>query len=65
MTNNESFRLNLCVAFFIEIFTFANVGIRRSFLQVMIYFISATTFLNLVCSFSNDITVIQLAHVSS
>ena len=59
MTNNEIFCVSLCVAFFIEIFTFANVGIKLPFLQVLIYFISATTFPYLICSFSNDlITVI-------
>ena len=59
MTNNKIFVLSLCVAFFIEIFTFANAGIKHSFLKVLKYFMSAITFLYLVCSFSNDlITVI-------
>ena len=57
MTNNEIFVF--CVAFFIEIFTFVDVDIKRSSLQVLIYFMSATTFPYLFCSFSNDlITVI-------
>ena len=38
MTNNETYPLSLCVPFFTEIFTFTNVGIKRSFLQVLIYF---------------------------
>ena len=55
LANNEIFRLSLCVAFFIEIFIFANVGMKRSSLQFLIYFMSATTFPYLVCSFSNDL----------
>ena len=59
MTNNETYPLRLCVPFFTEIFTFTNVGIKHSFLQVLIYFMSAITFPYLVCSFFNDrITVI-------
>ena len=54
ITNNEIFRLSLCVVIVFEIFTFANDGIERSFLQVLIYFMSATTSPYLVFSFSND-----------
>ena len=38
--NNEIFHLSLCVAFFIEIFIFANVSIKRSFQQVLIFYVS-------------------------
>ena len=56
MTNNESFRLNLCVAFFIEIFTFANVGIRRSFLQ---YYCNRNLPMLLLDTFENVISGIK------
>ena len=65
MTNDENFCLSLFVAFFIEAFTFGNVDVKCSFLQVLIYFLLPITFLHLVCNFSNDlIIVITFAHAS-